>query len=239
MTAQLPSKERLEKIASMIDLAGPDHILGFTAGEVSTMARALLAAYEQEPVAYMYRDNLHTDARFSLEPRFGNWSTEDIREYEISETPLYANPAPSIPAVPDECPKCNGTGMMDSGGVQPWGELIKVVCDCRYEMPTTAPVVPDCFHNAVSALESLYRNGQKQNWNERYTTDMAYASGVLNACRAAMLNGGNPSQDEYRNSLQELVKAMRDYEMDVGEPAPYKHRAMMKRAEALLNGGKS
>lgn len=50
--------------------------------------------------------------------------------------------------------------------------------------------VPDCFNNAVSALESLYRNGQKQNWNERYTSDMAYASGVLNACRAAMLNGG-------------------------------------------------
>lgn len=54
-----------------------------------------------------------------------------------------------------------------------------------------APVyVPDCFKNAVSALESLYRNGQKQNWNERYTTDMAYASGVLRACRTAMLQGG-------------------------------------------------
>ncbi|MBG1734760.1 DUF551 domain-containing protein [Klebsiella pneumoniae] len=51
-----------------------------------------------------------------------------------------------------------------------------------------APVaMPECFSNAVSALESLYRNGQKQGWNERYTTDMAYASGVLNACRAAML----------------------------------------------------
>lgn len=52
-----------------------------------------------------------------------------------------------------------------------------------------APIVPDCFRNAVAALESLYRNGQKQNWNERYTTDMAYASGVLKACRAAMLQG--------------------------------------------------
>lgn len=51
-------------------------------------------------------------------------------------------------------------------------------------------VIPECFRNAVSALESLYRNGQKQCWNERYTTDMAYASGVLNACRSAMLNRG-------------------------------------------------
>ncbi|WP_233628647.1 hypothetical protein [Citrobacter amalonaticus] len=55
-----------------------------------------------------------------------------------------------------------------------------------------APVVPDCFQNAVAALESLYRNGQKQNWNERYSTDMAYASGVLNACRAALLQDSQP-----------------------------------------------
>lgn len=52
-----------------------------------------------------------------------------------------------------------------------------------------APAVPECFLNAVAALEYLYRNGQKQNWNERYTADMAYSSGVLNACRAAMLGG--------------------------------------------------
>ncbi|MBS6740793.1 MAG: hypothetical protein KH310_22305 [Enterobacteriaceae bacterium] len=45
--------------------------------------------------------------------------------------------------------------------------------------------------------------------------------------------------DEWRSSLQELVKAMRDYEMDVEEPAPYKHREMMRRAEVLLSEGKS
>jgi|GEM_PF-3373279 len=53
----------------------------------------------QEPVAYMYRDKLHTDARFSLETRFGNWSPEDIAEYEITETKLYA--APPAPVVPE------------------------------------------------------------------------------------------------------------------------------------------
>lgn len=40
--------------------------------------------------------------------------------------------------------------------------------------------------------------------------------------------------DEWRGSLKEMVQAMRDYEMDVGEPAPGKHRAMMDRAETLL-----
>ncbi|WP_250366114.1 DUF551 domain-containing protein [Leclercia adecarboxylata] len=51
------------------------------------------------PVAYMYRDNLHADARFSLEKRFGNWSQEDINEYEITEIPLYAAPQLPQPAV--------------------------------------------------------------------------------------------------------------------------------------------
>ncbi|HAT3749121.1 TPA: DUF551 domain-containing protein [Klebsiella oxytoca] len=37
----------------------------------------------------MYRDNLHSDARFSMESKIGNWSPEDINEYEITETPLY------------------------------------------------------------------------------------------------------------------------------------------------------
>ena len=29
------------------------------------------------------------------------------------------------------CPKCNGTGEADSGGVQPWGEGINIPCDCK------------------------------------------------------------------------------------------------------------
>ena len=63
------------------------------------MARQLLAGLEQEPVAYMYRDKLHSDARFSLDKRFGNWSQEDINEYEITEIPLYAAPQLPQPAV--------------------------------------------------------------------------------------------------------------------------------------------
>lgn len=61
--------------------------------------RRLLASLEAEPVAYMYKDNLHSDARFSLHTRFGNWSQEDINEYEITEIPLYAAP-PAPVALP-------------------------------------------------------------------------------------------------------------------------------------------
>lgn len=41
--------------------------------------------------------------------------------------------------------------------------------------------------------------------------------------------------DEWRESLQEMVNAMRQYEMDVDECAPEKHRRMMRRADKLLN----
>lgn len=72
-----------------------------TASEERELARIALASLEAEPVAYMYKDNLHSDARFSLHTRFGNWSQEDINEYEITEIPLYTAPLAPV-SVPDE-----------------------------------------------------------------------------------------------------------------------------------------
>ncbi|EPT2935023.1 TPA: hypothetical protein ACVS3C_001658 [Enterobacter hormaechei] len=78
---------------------------GYTLGHadvaiLNELARIALASLEVEPVAYMYKDNLHADARFSLHTRFGNWSQEDINEYEITEIPLYTAP-PAPVSVPD------------------------------------------------------------------------------------------------------------------------------------------
>ncbi|MEF6320215.1 ead/Ea22-like family protein [Escherichia coli] len=39
------------------------------------------------------------------------------------------------------CPKCNDTGMADSGGTQPWGEPIEIECDCRQQDVNTAELV--------------------------------------------------------------------------------------------------
>lgn len=39
------------------------------------------------------------------------------------------------------CQKCNGTGMADSGGTQPWGEPIEIECDCRHQDANTAELV--------------------------------------------------------------------------------------------------
>lgn len=42
---------------------------------------------------------------------------------------LYRHPQ-VCPSKPLTCPKCNGTGMADSGGVRPWGDPISIECDC-------------------------------------------------------------------------------------------------------------
>lgn len=38
-----------------------------------------------------------------------------------------------VEEVMSKCPKCNNTGMVDSGGVQPCGEPILIECDCVVE----------------------------------------------------------------------------------------------------------
>lgn len=93
MTSQLPSKERLEKIASWRVTYGAGHNVMLPAEEAEAMARALLAAHEQEPVAVidkdgnpMTREECNDDRIFTICCKVG--------------TPLYTHPAP-VPAVPD------------------------------------------------------------------------------------------------------------------------------------------
>lgn len=73
------------------------------------------------------------------------------------------------------CPKCGGTGMADSGGVQPWGAPIFIECDCHAapQLPLPA-VVPDAIE-IDDDFDSAFEHGKAVGWN---------------ACRAAMLNGG-------------------------------------------------
>lgn len=88
MTTQLPSKERLRDI---LEYGSSRIISPITDAEIEAMARALLAAYEQEPVAYMH----HSGQVITRE------ECCDDEVFAICckvETPLYAHPAPSIPA---------------------------------------------------------------------------------------------------------------------------------------------
>ncbi|HAW0449793.1 TPA: DUF551 domain-containing protein [Escherichia coli] len=74
---------------------------GLTRGEQMELARIALASLEAEPVAYIIQDS---DARSRGEKGilryFANISDEDINEYEITVTPLYAAPTETV-SVPD------------------------------------------------------------------------------------------------------------------------------------------
>ena len=97
------SLDRLHQIREILSKAAAQSDggnLGYAMSDAVKVIAGAIAAIGAEPVAYMYKDKLHADARFSLDTRFGNWSQEDINEYEITEIPLYT--APPVPVVPDE-----------------------------------------------------------------------------------------------------------------------------------------
>lgn len=74
------------------------------------------------------------------------------------------------------CPKCNDTGMADSGGTQPWGEPISVPCDCA--APPAPVSVPDAME-MDDDFDSAFEHGKAVGWN---------------ACRAAILQRAEPVQ---------------------------------------------
>lgn len=89
MTTQLPSKERLAEIAAYE--IGADNYP--RRAEWQAMARALLAAYEQEPVHLIkIEDEPGRNRHLWLEVPATNWMAKAF----------YRHPAPSIHAVPDE-----------------------------------------------------------------------------------------------------------------------------------------
>ncbi|HBE4048464.1 TPA: DUF551 domain-containing protein [Escherichia coli] len=95
------TKERLLTIKQWRETYGPGSNVVLPAEEAEELARIALASLEAEPVAYIIQDS---DARSRGEKGilryFANISDEDINEYEITVTPLYAAP-PETVSVPD------------------------------------------------------------------------------------------------------------------------------------------
>lgn len=79
------------------------------------------------------------------------------------------------------CPKCNDTGMADSGGTQPWGEPISVPCDCA---APPAPVSVPAAMEMDDDFDSAFEHGKAVGWN---------------AYRAAMLQGAVQPQNQQQN----------------------------------------
>lgn len=168
-----------------------------------------------------------------------------INKYRISRDPdadglamdneLLAIALASPEAEAVACPKCNGTGMADSGGVQPWGEPISVPCDCTAQ-PALAVDADDNFYSWFG------REWHEHYQQNQYTTAAKQMLGVMAESawkagrRSAMLQGAEPVTtaykltDEIGSSLQlrNLIR-QRHAEWsqatfgDVGPVGPLKH----------------
>lgn len=135
MTNNQLTKEWLQNRIADMESTRDDIQFGFDESGNNELAafKLALAAMDSEPVAVidkegnpMTRDECNDDRIFAICCKVG--------------TPLYTHPSPSIPSAVTWCPKCNDTGLADSGGVQPWGEPILIECDCRAEPAPAAPV---------------------------------------------------------------------------------------------------
>jgi hypothetical protein len=94
----------------------------------------------------------------------------------------------SLEAEAVACPKCNGTGMADSGGTHPWGEPISIPCDCTAP-PAPVSVPDEATPGNIEILASTYApRGVTYQW---YRDECNAAADSWNACRAAMLHGAD------------------------------------------------
>lgn len=170
MTTQLPSKDELE-------------ILSFN-GQTHTermLARALLAAYEQEPV-YIDKNGYEAitgllNKEFSRCGRYVSISRSSGEPIE-KRYPIYLRPAPSIPAaVPEECPAqlsdqivdiCDGFVVGDSLAQEIWNTCRAAMLQSgwipvseRLPDDDTYVVAADIAHGEIySAFAAWFVNGR-------------------------------------------------------------------------------
>lgn len=161
MTAQLPiQKERLEKIASWRDTYGAGHNVMLPAEEAEALARFVLAAHEQEPVAWQYRVSAGKATGWSL---WHNGNGEEYeKSYQVERRPLYARPAP-VPAVP---------------------ELVSIIGELTSAIRSINRA-PHHIAKGVDDDEPCY--WQRKEW---INWILELASSADEKSRAAMLNGG-------------------------------------------------
>ncbi|WP_240494659.1 hypothetical protein [Enterobacter roggenkampii] len=86
------------------------------------------------------------------------------------------------------CPKCNDTGMADSGGTQPWGEPISVPCDCA---APPSPVAVPAAMEMDDDFDSAFEHGKAVGWN-------AYRAAMLQGANGTLTNEGTITATQFK-----------------------------------------
>lgn len=165
MTAQLPSKARLEKIASWRETYGAGHNVMLPAEEAEALARFALTAHEQEPTPNHIGSKNALDAIVTF---IKSSSNPTLSDYNSVSERLFA----------DNCQS------LSSHVIEYITHIGEELEDLRHDAanPTPVPAVPD----EISTTDAIrIMNGRVITMS----VHTAYKNG-WNACRAAMLNGG-------------------------------------------------
>lgn len=117
------------------ELAITDYALQ-AAGTVDELAKALEAAEKRIAELEAESEERRQFILNGVEMGFIRLPDKETRD---PATATYERCLNGIQYMP--CPKCNDTGMADSGGMQPWGEPIEIECDCRHQDANTADLL--------------------------------------------------------------------------------------------------
>lgn len=196
MTTQLPSRERLETLIRAIECESYDEeeiVSWVNSDEILSMARALLAAYEQEPYGYVHQAIYESTGSCAL--------TNDHEAYRGtngSHISLYTRPAPSIPAPQGDFDfeRYNDIVWLDAVASQPavHGVTAATVATLAIELNRrldaavlSIPAVPDGY--ALVPLKPTKEMLTAAEYDRG--ADWQDAVDIWDSmCRAAMLNGG-------------------------------------------------
>lgn len=161
MNKQLPSRERLEKIASWREMYGAGHNVMLPAEEAESLTRFALAAHEQEPEPNYVGSKNALDAIVAF---IKSSSNPTLSDYNSVSERLFA----------DNCQS------LSSHVIEYITHIGEALEDLRQDAshPAPVPAVPDECPRSIIEDAELYDSVE----------DMARS--MWSAMRAAMLNGG-------------------------------------------------
>lgn len=217
MTAQLPelpSKERLEKIATWRETYGAGHNVMLPAEEAEALARFALAAYEQEPmmtdqaetlqkICNIFRIGIQAQTQSTILANVEN-AVRFADQLHAIEREFFMVPGEPDEDYPDDEPA-------DVCLVNCWGSTTEqYVEQFRAALKKIAPPAPVAVPDEWKLSDAVSFIDEYQPPSEGEAALFAW-----NACRAAMLNHSGGSTEKVNQSEDNLEKAnavMPDYE---------------------------
>lgn len=95
----------------------------------------------------------------------------------------------------DDCPECSGSGMRDSGGVQPWGDHIDVPCDCGNAPRPKSKAVPSTAAVEVCGICDIAGCHHTRELNEKMPNEIAAWPTFPDGCVTGSWSANQHHQD--------------------------------------------